>query len=237
MKIHNHYYNTYPLIIHNPFEGWNDCKLWDRVVICNFGKITIPENLTLVTWNNSQELGLIEKQLKRNKINYLSLGKDVEWSTNRMKPLLLIDNFHLIKTKYILCMDCFDVFIVGDLKNILDRFLKKNAKVLFNATGSIYPNDPSDKKIEDKMCPPPFRYFNSGLFIGEANYIENMLTSIDWDCKQQHYSDQFLMRKKYHDCHPDVQIDWNCEIFQIGLLTYPNPPIEKYVEIKECSLL
>jgi len=235
MILHNFYYNTFPLITHNPFTHLKDCNLWNKIIKIPIKIINLHPDVTIVTWNSGKKKGMLELQLDKYKIKHICFGKDFEWKTNREKQKLLIKNFNLIKTKYILGMDCFDVFINYDLINLICKFKNKNAKLIYNATGTVYPYSDFNKKIESELCPPPFCYFNSGLFFGESEYLMHILSLIDWNDKEYFYSDQHLIRKMYHRFYPDVQIDWNCEIFQIGYLKYPNPPIENYLKL-ECMM-
>lgn len=236
MKLHNFVYNTFPLITHNPFMGDRNCRLWNKIIKIPINFINVHPDVTIVTWNSSKIKGMLELQLDKFKIKYICLGKGVKWKTNREKPKLLLENFNLIKTKYILGMDCFDVFINSNLNNLIDKFKNKNTKLLYNATGTVYPESDFSRKIENEFCPHPFRYFNSGLFFGYSEYIQHILSIINWNYYEHFYSDQHLIRKVYHRFYPDVQIDWNCEIFQIGYLAHPNPPIEKYLKLEYMML-
>lgn len=176
-------------------------------------KCTIPENLTVITWNNLPEKSFLEIQFEKLKIPLTVLGKYTKWETNRLKPLKFLE--HSFNTKYVLALDAFDVKIIRDLKDILIKFLKFNCEVLYNATSTIYPECESDRIIEENMIKEPFCFFNSGAFIGNVNSIKKLYNTIDYNNPEFPKSDQFLIRKLYQKNTGEVKIDFTSEIFQI----------------------
>ncbi len=230
-QLYNYYYNTSPLIVHNPLmdiEGaW---PLWHQIITDPLpNKCVKPEDLTIVTWNNSEYESLLEKQLKSLNISFICLGKGIQWTSNRLKPLTLLENKDKLNTKYVLGLDAFDVVIVDTLQNIISKFKDTKSKLLYNATATVYPDVKEHQIIEEKLCQGPFRYFNSGMFIGETDYLISVLNSIDYKEKLHVKSDQYLIRGLYHKFYPDIQIDWSCKIFQIMFMKEAN--LEDYVRV------
>lgn len=217
-QIHNKKYNTFPLIAHNPSSEVAQYPIWGKLQEIKNKKnyCEMPQDLTIVTWNNLQNKGILEQQLENLNISYVCLGKGLEWTSNRLKPKLLIEEIKNIKTTYLLALDCFDVLITDHLIDIINRFKQKNTKLLFNATCHVWPDVSEHRAIESKICNNgPFQFFNSGCFIGETNYINWFLNQIVFDDLKHDYSDQYLLRQLYHKYYPEVQIDWDCQIFQI----------------------
>lgn len=239
----NKKYNTKPLILHNPFleftsEIWNISLLNSYKVNCS-----VPDDLTIVTYNNNSKKGILERQLSHIGVPYICLGKKLKWESNRKKLKLFLDNFDLFKTKYILSLDCYDVIVIRDIKHIIEMFLKTGSKVLFNATGTNYPNYKYFEKKEQDMCPnAPFQFLNSGVYIGEKYYIKNMIEQsiklenydefVYYKSKMNTHSDQWLMKKMYHNDN-NIKIDWKCELFQIAYLKHEEMPTSS--EINPCD--
>lgn len=236
-KVHNKKYDTYPCMIHNPFSDLYDCDLWNQIYGASNAPIPkkwIPEDTTIITWNNRSESGCFQSQLQASGIDHVILGKGLSWSTNRLKPKTFIEHMYSIKTKYILAADCFDVLIVGDLNKLIDQLQSSQSKMIFNATGVVYPHDKAQRDTERMMCADePFRYFNSGIFIGESAFVRKMYSLLDLDDENNLSSDQYLLRKLYHAYHPEMKIDSKCEIFQVMFLPLNvcGRPIEDFVEL------
>lgn len=236
-RIHNLKYDTFPLIAHNPFVDMFDCVMWDTMQShINLGIFCKkPYDLTIVTWNNGQVKGCFESQLDSLSLPYKCLGSGMNWTTNRLKPITLKKYIQNIKTKYVLCADSFDVLILDNIEGIASRLDKIGAKVLFNATCCIYPEIDKHREIEQALCPePPFQFFNSGLFIGETEFVKKLLDAMQLNDPLFMNSDQYLYRQIYHDWHPEIQIDWRCEVFQIMYIpeaVWGNKRIEDCVEL------
>jgi hypothetical protein len=234
MLIKNNKYNTFPIIAHNPYIEINSL-LWDELIKTNLKKCQKPHDLTIVTWNNQETKGMLQIQLESLNIDYICLGKGIKWETNRNKPKLLLEYIKNIKTNYILGLDCYDVMIIGNIFNIIEKFKKFKCNLLFNSTGTVFPPDEGCEFIEKSRCEGPFCFFNTGAFLGETNFIESTFSKLDFSNKDWIHSDQFIIRKLYHSLYPQIQIDSMCEIFQIMNLfkdKYNIYNIEKYLKIK-----
>ena len=227
--LYNHYFKTFPLIAHNPLIDIA-CPIWHGLEhdICPLNRCFVPDELTIVTWNNFSYDSPLELQLKKMNIDYVCLGKGLEWFTNRNKPLTLMQARHLIKTKYVLGLDSFDVIIVQNLEHIITRFKSLNAKLVYNATATVYPDVLSDKELEKTLAPAPYHFFNSGMFLGEIDYLTEVLEEVDFNDKDYPTSDQYLLRKLYHKYYPTIQIDWGCRIFQV----VKDSKLEDFVTLK-----
>lgn len=220
--IFNKEHKTNPVIIHNPCSDIRESVLWSSLTNehVNLKKnITLPKDLTIVTWNNKHN-SLLEQQLKKLNINYLNLVEvGIDWFSNRIKIHSFIEGFDKIKTKYVLGLDSFDVIIVGELENILEKFKNFNCNLLFNATNFNYPNYATHLNTPEENKNQYFKYLNSGCFIGEKNFIKSVFSEclfLPEELKSQYpQSDQFLLKFLYFDKYPNIRIDSCCEIFQI----------------------
>lgn len=229
----NKKYNTKPLLIHNPLESDSNGGdvIWSEISCAKF--CSIPNNLTVVTWNSKSEESLLEKQLNGYKIKFINLAKNLNWTSNRLKPLTFLQAE--IQTDYVLGLDAYDVFIIRDLCSIIDKFQKYKCEALFNATTTIYPICSQHKLIEEKIAEPPFQFFNSGMFVGNTKYIKNVFRKIDWNDNREQQSDQFLIRQVYHK-DSNIKLDYRCEIFQIGFMNKPNK-ISDYINVGSRSFI
>jgi hypothetical protein len=224
MVITNLLYKTNPLIIHNPLadrggEEWIQCvrKATKK------SQAHPCSDVSLCTWNSSTTHGLLEINLLNRRMTYACLGRGIKNWTNRLKIPLTLEFVKTVRTKYIIALDCYDVLVLGEIEEIIDRFRKTGAEILFNATGTNYPSCQRNKEIEEKICVErPFNFLNSGAFIANRDYLEDFLSDVN------SYEDEYTMRYKssdqikykplYYKRYPDVRIDSTCEIFQIMFL-------------------
>ena len=225
------------MIVHNPYLGRKDVdqRIWNLLENFKLKKCSVPEDVTLVTWNNKEKPSILEKQLNSLNIKFHNLGTQFEyWNTNRNKPMSL-SNYE-IKTEYVMGLDSFDVKIVNDLSTIIDKFKTKKCEVMFGATTTIYPKcqvcKNESRLIEDTS---PFCYLNSGTFIGKADFVKNLFSKLNYKCKKFPKSDQYLIRKEYSKDNKNIKIDSSCLVFQIsGALKYN---IHDYVRVKNKKLM
>lgn len=232
-RIHNKLHDTYPVVAHQPYMETEKSPYWQRLVEAKdevqFQK---PQDTTIVTWNSKKDKGLLEQQLDALNIPYLCLGKGLKWKTNRLKISTLLEVIDTIDTKYILGMDCYDVVVTGSMDNFPELLEKKQAKMVYNAATWLYPKSQKHGLIERELCRhQPFQYLNGGLFFGERLYVKEFFSELP-DDENYPTSEQYLLKLGYHQKFPDVQLDWNCEMFQIvHLPKMTKDKIENYVEL------
>lgn len=105
----------------------------------------------------------------------------------------------------ILFTDSYDVFYGRDLPTILGRFLGYKKEVVFSAEKSLWP----DKKLRFPPAHTPFRYLNSGTFIGRVGEIKRMLELPI----ERHEDDQLYLQKQFLTGKYDVVLDVESYIF------------------------
>jgi hypothetical protein len=235
-KVHNTKYDTYPVFAHHPYLHTEKSVFWEKLMATR-GPIlgfACPPDTTFVTWNDSDKKGLLEKQYDKLGVPHLSLGRGPRWKTNRVKLTSLLAVIDAIRTKYIVGADCFDVLVTGSLGDLIERFERKQAKVVYNAAGWLFPSIAAHGPVEEAICGHgPFQYLNGGLFVGETEYVKDMLLNLPVD-KAHPTSEQYLLKLLYHQRHPEIAVDWNCEMFQIiHLPRICTAKVEDHVELIE----
>lgn len=115
--------------------------------------------------------------------------------------------------------DAFDVLFTEESQHIVDIFLKRNYKILFAGECGCWPHIVEDPKAcfsGYPMAPTPYRYLNSGTWIGIAKYARAMLLDVIQSAgnnfisanDQKLVADMFIAQK-----HP-IALDYYAEIFQ-----------------------
>lgn len=218
--VHNLHQNTFPYVHHCPLdvpeEIWHDLV---RVRGSSSHSLNKPNDLTIITFNNTNEKMLLENRLDASNTEYVLLGKEVEKWTNPHKIELLKDFLPSVKTEFILVLDCCDVIISSDLSKIIDDFKTFNCNVLYNASSVVYPAEIHYSSIEKIICNDFFNHLNSGCFIGYKDYCLELYTEAykfeDKITVEHYYSDQIRLKALYVQRYPEIKIDSNCKIFQL----------------------
>jgi hypothetical protein len=236
VKFRNIITKSIPKILHCPNENpehiWNfACKYFTK----KKAKIKLPEDTTLITFNNRLEKCLLEKNLESLEIEHVVLGKKIKNWHNRKKINLLKEYLENVKTTYILVMDGDDSLIVDDLNKLPDYLNYLKCSVIFNASNFTYPEDSNgfyqnnEKKLSNESF---FRHLNSGCFFGKTKFCKYLydLSSVFKNdiINRYHYSDQIILKHFYIKMYPEIQVDCDCNFFQIF---HSKIPIKKFLQV------
>lgn len=105
----------------------------------------------------------------------------------------------------ILFTDAYDVFYGRGLKTIVERFLGFKSEIVFSAETSLWP----DRSLRFPPTSTPFRYLNSGTFIGRVGEIRRMLNSPI----EKSDDDQLFLQKQFLTGKYNAVLDVECYIF------------------------
>ena len=152
-------------------------------------------------------------------IKYLNIGEKVQWNGTDMtgpgggmKINLLkahIEYEELPDTDIILFTDAYDVFYADTLHTIKERYKGFNHKVVFSAESVCWP----DESIAEQFPPTntPYRYLNSGTFIGEVGELKKILSHSNITDQED---DQLFYQEAYLEGLYDIVLDTEGYIFQ-----------------------
>lgn len=123
-------------------------------------------------------------------------------------------HFHTIHViRFVLYIDSYDVLFANTLEVIVHRFKKLQANILFGAEHFCWP-DPSLEHVYPEVAKHLPRFLNSGLFIGYAADIHELLVEPikNRADDQLYFTKLFLneeLRKKLN-----IKLDYKSEVFQ-----------------------
>ena len=147
---------------------------------------------------------------------FINIGKDVVWNGGNMmgpgggQKINLLREYisNLPDHDVVLFCDGYDVFVANDLEEIVRRYLESKCKVLFAAEKVCWPNESIAQYFPKSHT--PYRYLNSGLFIGRVDELKKIICNpiIDID------DDQLYYQKSYLSNQFDIQLDLESYIFQ-----------------------
>lgn len=158
-------------------------------------------------------------------LHLYGLGEEWPWYYNA-KVVQLAKEITKLDSEYIMVCDADDAFVMAHESEIMSKFLESRAKILVSADkqqeegDSLYP-----QCIFRDLYPrtlTPWRYCNSGGYIGKKDDILDLLETMDktesadfipyWRSKDWE-NDQFRMSVCYLEGYP-LKIDIECDLFQ-----------------------
>ncbi len=229
--VENRLYGTRPIAVHAPGR-LEESPWWETVKDRVFGnRLTIqrPESLAILTWNSGavnptlgvrgHTLGWFERSLDHVGISYTVLGNGIgaTW-TNRLKLDLTLDFLEQTRSEYVLGADSSDALLVGDPGLAIAELQRRGAEVIFNAEKNCWPAKLTEiRSFERRVAGAPFRYLNSGLFVGtRLGLLRAFESARKWGHGLEGWpgSDQVCWKHTYRDLHPAVCVDDQCRIFQ-----------------------
>lgn len=120
---------------------------------------------------------------------------------------------------YVMIADAFDVLFLAHPDEVLRRFLAMNHPLLLNADKRLWPRShPSDmqrKEYYDSLSTSPFRYLNSGCYVGETQFVVEFLQAArDAPAHPRRpHDDQGKIHKEFYE--RGARLDCRCEVFQV----------------------
>ncbi len=226
-------FQTEPIIVHaQGFHAhkphWQPIKEWFFATPRqSLGPI---EDLTIITFNNGHEaMGVLERCLDHLGVPCVVLGAGIQdWVNSRHKPRLILEAARKISTRYIMGLDSRDVLVLDDPKIALERFKSRfKCRLLLAGDRLNWPNLKEFKQFEDSILEAlasDFRYLNGGTWIGETEFVGRFFEEAvqTEPVKEAPESEQGILKKLFPRHHPEVQLDYRCQIFQaIGFVSDP----------------
>lgn len=209
-------------------------ELTNQIIKMPKRDIGIPSDLTIVTWNNYTSESILEKTCKHLGIPLQVHGKDLtDWCTNfKCKINLMYESCLKANTKYVLGLDSRDLIMVATPHQILEKFKKMKAKMLFGGTiktSNFYKGADDLLKFMAELPKARrsiFRNLNGGQWIAEKEFaLELFKKALEYPPRiEKPESDQIVLTHAlcYNpELSKKTKIDYKCEIFQIRTEVVP----------------
>jgi len=108
--------------------------------------------------------------------------------------------------------DLNDAVVIAQEDEILGKFNKMNSDLVFSAEMTCWP-DLTLAEQHPHISSSPYKYLNSGGFIGKVGYIKQLLKDVDVDTSSFKRSNQYIWMQRYFKNSHKMYLDTNCEIF------------------------
>ena len=139
------------------------------------------------------------------------------YTTHQVKDQLLLS---LIKKlpdhDVILFVDGYDSLFLAPLEEVIEKFNQVESEAVFSAEMTCWP-DPTVRSHYENLsginCTSPYRYLNSGGFIGRTGFIRQVLDMPIEIPKEYAWSNQYAWTLRFLRTWPDIKLDHTCEIF------------------------
>lgn len=164
-----------------------------------------------VATRHCHELEALSASCHRNGVGIHVLGINNLWQGFGNKYLWTaeyLDLQRLPNDDVMVFIDAYDVLMLANEREILQKFRESGARIIFSAEKICYP----DPELADRYPPSstPFRFLNSGSVIGHVSDIRTMIRAIGL----QTTDDDQLAMTRYFLSHPDaVDLDTQCTFF------------------------
>ena len=183
-----------------------------------------PSKINIITVATDEtKMWPLSQSCYKHQINLVNLGKGDSWKSEMegydgLRKIELVKNLlkNLAKDEIVLFVDGYDTFFTEGYETIVQRFLDFDVDILFGAEQECWPvtNDQSYKNRWPDML-TPYRYLNSGLYIGYAGALHDFfdLPNGDDNGDDQLYC-QSRYLSEYEDFFYKVTLDYEGYIFQ-----------------------
>jgi hypothetical protein len=164
-------------------------------------------------------LELLKKQVNEKGEELIVLGrehnKQIGWEAhgNLGLKLKLVNDF-VNETNHdledvVLFMDAYDVIYKGNARTILERYSTFGSPIVFGAESVCFPGG-LESNYPEYTKQYPFRYLNSGLFIGKIWAIRECFREYIFEDK---INDQHWWKLKFLERQDLIQLDYTNKIF------------------------
>ena len=159
---------------------------------------------------------------RQNNIETINLGKGIVWEGGDMnksggghKVNLLREYISMLPDHDVLFFsDAYDIILCSSLDEITGRYLEFKHDIIFSSERFCWPDEElateiiSTNKTIEPYNDTPYKYLNSGMFIGTVKHIKELLNEIPNDS-----DDQLYYQKEYISKRHDIVLDLEGYIF------------------------
>lgn len=169
--------------------------------------------VTVINNETNWGFNLLKLSCALNGLELVVLVAKGKFSTNRIKDELLSDYLEEAEgDEIILFTDGNDAILMANEDEIISKFYATGRNLVFSAEVRCWP-DEGLAKLYPPIDTTPYKYLNSGGFIGKAGLIKALIDDKTFDTDDFKGSNQYIWAKKYFNNTNKIALDTRCEIF------------------------
>jgi hypothetical protein len=227
IQVVNRLFQTKPIVAHSPGPPGIGFQRFCEAVL---GQPPRPTrgcaDLTILTWNAgprpAKPTGILERSLERLGVVPRVLGEGTANWHNILKFPLTAKALASIRTPYVMGADSSDVVVFDDPATLLETFERHfTCDLVYNATGSrCWPELPTFVDYESSLPMAAVaqgrHWLNAGVWIGRTPFCRQFFTRLAEEPPVEGFpwSEQAVVKRAWPQWHPQVQLDYLCQMFQ-----------------------
>jgi hypothetical protein len=168
--------------------------------------------VTAINQTTNFGFNLLRLSCAINKLDLVVLLQKGPFTSNRLKDQLLKEYLENTDANEIIFFtDGNDAVFLADETEILNKYYNAETEVLFSAEVVCWPDNNLSDQYPSTLT--PYRFLNSGGFIGKAGTLKALLDDREFDLENFKQSNQYLWTKRYFKYRDVISLDTNCDIF------------------------
>jgi hypothetical protein len=177
----------------------------------------IVNKLKIITVISDEEnIGffLLKLSCAVNKLELVTLvGSQNLFTSNRSKDFILGDYLEeLDEDELILFTDGYDALLISNQNEIVSKFKTFNKEIVFSTETNCWPDQNMAARYPKQNC-GPYKYLNSGGYIGKVGAIKEFLNDPSFTSDKFEKSNQYLWAQVFLNNQHRIGIDTDCKIF------------------------
>jgi len=172
--------------------------------------------ITVVNNVQDRNFNLLKLSCFVNGLELVTLVANNDFRSRRIKDYLLLDYLSddsFDENEIIIFTDGTDaVFTTGE-EEILSKYYSFNKRIVFSAELGCWPDPNLANQYPENNKTTPYKYLNSGGFIGIAKDIRELLKDNDFDLDKFPVSNQYLWAQRYFKNTDKIALDTHAKIF------------------------
>lgn len=189
--------------------------------------------ITVISDESHTGFFLLKLSCALNELELVALVTGGKFISNRLKDRVLLEYLLGVDPQeLVLFSDGYDALFLAGEDEIFNKYQAFEKPIVFSCETNCWP-DVSLARSFDSLSTGPYRYLNSGGFIGRAGTISSMISKLFFDDPNFEKSNQYTWSQAYFSNRPNIALDHQCSIFctfspEIGRDFLPPPGERDY---------
>lgn len=171
--------------------------------------------ITVISDENNHGYFLLKLSCALNNLELTTLvSKRYNFKTRRFKDHLLKAYLENVSNdELILFTDGYDAIFMAGEDEIMAKFHRAGKELVFSTETNCWPDSSLAGKYPSEISGSPYKYLNSGGFIGKAGIIKDLMNDDSFTSEIFPESNQYLWTEAFLRNPDRIGLDTRCDIF------------------------